>query len=213
MGSGMAAGTAFSAPAVDPTASTACVSADTNPAPATDMGTGMAANAAADGMTVDTAISVASEMAVDMAAEMALDTAAKMEVDMAPGSGYAQGAQQIANQPVANANQQANTATVQNNTTNTGVQAADVPFAAAGGQNETPATTQTGAAVAAPAGLDFGSCPNAGIVFGPGFDGRKEDSFQPADTTQFTHGSAQSMFSSTLNESFALEIHPSILSL
>ncbi|KAK5047591.1 hypothetical protein LTR84_006688 [Exophiala bonariae] len=38
--------------------------------------------------------------------------------------------------------------------------------------------------------LDFGSCTNPAIVFGPGFDGRKEDSFQPADKTQFTHGSA-----------------------
>jgi hypothetical protein len=38
--------------------------------------------------------------------------------------------------------------------------------------------------------LDFGSCTNPAIVFGPGFDGRKENSFQPADKTEFTHGSA-----------------------
>lgn len=38
--------------------------------------------------------------------------------------------------------------------------------------------------------LDLGSCTNPAIVFGPGFDGRKEDSFQPADKNQFTHGSA-----------------------
>ena len=193
-----------------------------DPAPATDRGTGLAADAAAVGVAVDTAVTVASEMAVDMApemaidmaAEMALDMAAKMEVDMAAGSGAAQGVQQTAAQPVANANQQANTGAVQNYTTSTGVQAADVPLAAAGGQNRTAASTQTGAAVGAaaatPAGLDFGSCPNAGIIFGPGFDGRKEDSFQPADTTQFTHGSAQSMFSSPLNQFFALEVPPSI---
>ncbi|ERF77145.1 hypothetical protein EPUS_09318 [Endocarpon pusillum Z07020] len=217
-GSGMAAGGDFAASTVDPAASAASVSAadtnqatatdmgtgmpaDTNPATATDMGTGMTVDAAAVGIAVDTAVTVASEMAVDiapemavdMAAEMALDMAAEMRVDMAAGSGNAQGAQQIATQPVANANQQANTGTVQNNTTSTAVQAADVPLAAAGGQNGTAATTQTGAAAAASAGLDFGSCPNAGIVFGPGFDGRKEDSFQPADTTQFTHGSAQNI--------------------
>jgi hypothetical protein len=27
-------------------------------------------------------------------------------------------------------------------------------------------------------------------VFGPGFDGRKEDSFEPVNTADFTHGSA-----------------------
>lgn len=32
-------------------------------------------------------------------------------------------------------------------------------------------------------------------MFGPGFDGRKEDSFEPAETTQFTHGSALSKLS------------------
>jgi hypothetical protein len=56
----------------------------------------------------------------------------------------------------------------------------------------TPISQPSQATVTAPVGLDFGSCPNAGIVFGPGFDGRKEDSFQPADKTQFQHGSAQS---------------------
>ncbi|KAF7507508.1 hypothetical protein GJ744_010439 [Endocarpon pusillum] len=194
MGSGMAAGGDFAASTVDPAASAAFVSAaDTNPATATDMGTGMTADAAAVGIAVDTAVTGASKMAVDMAPEMAVDMAAEMALDMAAGSGYAQGAQHIGTQPVANANQQANTGTVQNNTPSTAVQAADVPLAAAGGQNGTAATTQTGAAAAAPAGLDFGFCPNAGIVFGPGFDGRKEDSFQPADTTQFTHGSAQNI--------------------
>ncbi|KAI9808910.1 MAG: hypothetical protein M1827_007135 [Pycnora praestabilis] len=62
-----------------------------------------------------------------------------------------------------------------------------------------PAAVANSSSVAAPApapaaaggALDFGTgCSNPGIVFGAGFDGRKEDSFEPADTTQFTHGSA-----------------------
>jgi hypothetical protein len=40
------------------------------------------------------------------------------------------------------------------------------------------------------AGIDLGSCSNPGIVFGAGFDGRKEDSFEPADKAEFSHGSA-----------------------
>ncbi|KAF2807732.1 uncharacterized protein BDZ99DRAFT_391293 [Mytilinidion resinicola] len=64
--------------------------------------------------------------------------------------------------------------------------------------NETApaAAASASAAPAAPAAttgaskLDFGSCSNPTIVFGPGFDGRKEDSFEPADTATFTHGSA-----------------------
>ena len=38
--------------------------------------------------------------------------------------------------------------------------------------------------------LDFGSCPDPTIVFALGFDGRREASFEPSDTTAFTHGSA-----------------------
>ncbi|KKY15651.1 hypothetical protein UCRPC4_g06216 [Phaeomoniella chlamydospora] len=38
--------------------------------------------------------------------------------------------------------------------------------------------------------LDFGKCTDPGIVFGAGFDGRKEDSFEPRDKTEFNHGSA-----------------------
>jgi hypothetical protein len=67
-----------------------------------------------------------------------------------------------------------------------------------------------GGAAAPPAGLDFGSCPNAGIVFGPGFDGRKESSFQPADKTQFTQGSALSKLSSHLI-SLAVGLHQFVL--
>ena len=37
---------------------------------------------------------------------------------------------------------------------------------------------------------NFNKCKNPTIVFGPGFDGRKEDSFQPANKTDFNHGSA-----------------------
>jgi hypothetical protein len=48
----------------------------------------------------------------------------------------------------------------------------------------------TATAVAAPAGLDFGTCPDASIIFADGLDGRKEKSFEPADKTAFTHGSA-----------------------
>jgi hypothetical protein len=40
------------------------------------------------------------------------------------------------------------------------------------------------------AALDLGSCSNPAIVFSAGFDGRKEDSIEPADTATFTHGSA-----------------------
>lgn len=50
-----------------------------------------------------------------------------------------------------------------------------------GGSRQTAAAGST---------LDFGSCTNPAIEFGPGFDGRKENSFQPADKTEFTHGSA-----------------------
>ncbi|KAF2495537.1 hypothetical protein BU16DRAFT_461264 [Lophium mytilinum] len=53
-----------------------------------------------------------------------------------------------------------------------------------------PAASSTPAATAGTSNLDLGSCSNPTIVFGPGFDGRKEDSFEPADTATFTHGSA-----------------------
>jgi hypothetical protein len=37
---------------------------------------------------------------------------------------------------------------------------------------------------------NFNKCTNPTIVFGPGFDNRKEDSFQPANKADFNHGSA-----------------------
>ena len=40
--------------------------------------------------------------------------------------------------------------------------------------------------------LNFGKCTDPGIVFGAGFDGRTEDSFEPRDKTEFNHGSALS---------------------
>ena len=70
--------------------------------------------------------------------------------------------------------------------------------AAGSANSSTCAAASSGAAVTsnttsvAAGSLDFGSCPDAGIVFGPGFDGRNQDSFEPANTTQFTHGSALS---------------------
>lgn len=38
--------------------------------------------------------------------------------------------------------------------------------------------------------LDFGSCSNPAIEFAAGLDGRKEESFAPADAADFNHGSA-----------------------
>ncbi|KAI9701866.1 MAG: hypothetical protein M1836_001210 [Candelina mexicana] len=38
--------------------------------------------------------------------------------------------------------------------------------------------------------LDLGSCSDPSIQFGPGFDGRKEDSFQPVNQKDFNHGTA-----------------------
>lgn len=56
--------------------------------------------------------------------------------------------------------------------------------------NAAPVASATAAPVASTSSLDLGSCTDPTIVFGAGFDGRKEDSFEPSDTTTFTHGSA-----------------------
>lgn len=40
------------------------------------------------------------------------------------------------------------------------------------------------------AALDFGTCSDPAILFGPGFDGRNQNSFKPANSAQFNHGSA-----------------------
>ena len=39
--------------------------------------------------------------------------------------------------------------------------------------------------------VNLSNCENPAIEFGAGFDGRKENSFQPVDKATFTHGSAQ----------------------
>ncbi|EXJ80864.1 hypothetical protein A1O3_07150 [Capronia epimyces CBS 606.96] len=54
----------------------------------------------------------------------------------------------------------------------------------------TAAASTTSAAVSGSSNLDLGSCPDPTIVFADGFDGRQEKSFEPSDTTAFTHGSA-----------------------
>lgn len=61
------------------------------------------------------------------------------------------------------------------------------------------ASTPSASAAASAAGAtgtvsgDLGSCAGDSpfILFGAGFDGRKEDSFEPADKATFNHGSAQ----------------------
>lgn len=55
-----------------------------------------------------------------------------------------------------------------------------------------PAAPSASATPPAAGALDLGTCPEAGIIFGVGFDGRKEASFEPANQVQITHGSAQS---------------------
>jgi hypothetical protein len=46
------------------------------------------------------------------------------------------------------------------------------------------------AAAAGAGGIDLGKCANAGIIFAANLDGRKENSFEPADLKTFNHGSA-----------------------
>jgi len=70
-----------------------------------------------------------------------------------------------------------------------------VSSAAAATVEAAPAATVAAPAAPAPAsssGLDFGSCTNPAIEFGPAFDGRKatEFSFQPENKNDINHGSA-----------------------
>ncbi|KAL1966899.1 hypothetical protein VTN77DRAFT_3643 [Rasamsonia byssochlamydoides] len=53
-------------------------------------------------------------------------------------------------------------------------------------------TTTTNTTTPSTSSLDLGSCTGSSpfIVFGPGFDGRNQDSFEPADEATFNHGSA-----------------------
>ncbi|KIJ54508.1 hypothetical protein M422DRAFT_240575 [Sphaerobolus stellatus SS14] len=54
------------------------------------------------------------------------------------------------------------------------------------------AATSAAASAAVSSALNFGTCTNPSIEFGPAFDGRKatEFSFEPADKTSINHGSA-----------------------
>jgi len=54
-------------------------------------------------------------------------------------------------------------------------------------------TTATKVAVVRNSALDFGSCSDPSIAFGPGFDGRTEDSFEPSNIADFNHGSADNI--------------------
>ncbi|KAI9879229.1 MAG: hypothetical protein M1830_009160 [Pleopsidium flavum] len=61
--------------------------------------------------------------------------------------------------------------------------------------NRSEATTSASAtaAAASSASLDLGCCSNPTIRFVPGFDGRTEESFEPADKGDFDHGSADNI--------------------
>ena len=52
------------------------------------------------------------------------------------------------------------------------------------------ASSPAAAVASASAALDFGTCTDPAIVFGPGFDGRNQNSFEPANKASFNHGSA-----------------------
>lgn len=56
-----------------------------------------------------------------------------------------------------------------------------------------PAATQPATVASSSSALDFGSCSDPAIVFGAGFDGRTEDSFEPANKNNFNHGSADNI--------------------
>lgn len=51
-------------------------------------------------------------------------------------------------------------------------------------------STSTSTTTSTTSNLDLGSCSDPTIIFADGLDGRKEKSFEPNDTTTFTHGSA-----------------------
>lgn len=56
-----------------------------------------------------------------------------------------------------------------------------------------PTTSSTAAAnTTTTSTINLGTCSGSSpfIIFGPGFDGRNQDSFEPADETTFNHGSA-----------------------
>lgn len=70
--------------------------------------------------------------------------------------------------------------------------------AAAAAVNTAASPCSANVAAAAPTGTvsgDLGSCAGGSpfITFGPGFDGRKEESFEPVDEATFNHGSADNI--------------------
>lgn len=86
------------------------------------------------------------------------------------------------------------TGTAAESATGTSAASSSVDTSSAVATNIAAATTSS-AAVAAPtstSSLDFGSCTNPTIEFGPAFEGRKAAEFsnEPADKTEFAQGSA-----------------------
>lgn len=65
--------------------------------------------------------------------------------------------------------------------------------AASSSSSSSSAAPAATAAAGSTSSLDLGTATNPTVVFGAGFDGRKEDSFEPADKAEFTHGSAQNI--------------------
>ncbi|KAF2835127.1 hypothetical protein M501DRAFT_942727 [Patellaria atrata CBS 101060] len=55
---------------------------------------------------------------------------------------------------------------------------------------EEDAAADNAADDAATGGIDFGNCDSPAIIFAAGLDGRKENSFAPANQDSYTHGSA-----------------------
>lgn len=76
---------------------------------------------------------------------------------------------------------------VTSNATECSSPAASSSAAAQETNSTTPTPTSTTSSAA-----DFGTCTGANptITFGPGFDGRNTDSFEPVDEQTFNHGSA-----------------------
>ncbi|CAI6335139.1 unnamed protein product [Periconia digitata] len=110
-------------------------------------------------------------------ADAAMGAAANQAVGKGKGAANQAGA--AAADAKANAGAQANAGAAADANANAGAAGAATGAAATGG-----------AATAAAGAADFGSCTDPSIVFGPTSDGRKEDAFEPADLTNFNHGSA-----------------------
>ncbi|MCJ1310139.1 hypothetical protein MMC25_003800 [Agyrium rufum] len=68
--------------------------------------------------------------------------------------------------------------------------AASPPLPPPSSANTTSASTSSTTTTSTSSTLDLGTCSNPTIIFGAGFDGRTESSFEPANKTDFQHGSA-----------------------